>query len=241
MDKHFMLYYNHFSDMTIYVCIYVFTYVRPPVHREGFKAPGRAVTSTPAWVSRPLPLVGQWGWSVGEAIIGILISGISVMVFMGYVQQKWESAKLTNKPITDAKWFEHCFRAIGYQGGWLTAAALFFYARNQIYGRYFGVPVQTSLPWHKYLGATAFALYTAHGILAGWMYHRYKHEVLDNLSPYTSNRGFTNFFGCLSWACMLFMFIGALEFVRRRKYVVFIWSHQLWMPALLFAVFHAKV
>lgn len=124
------------------------------------------------------------------------------------------------------------------------ASAFIMYARNQIFARFWGVHYGISLPWHKWLGAFAFVLYTIHGIIAVYMYGAYPSKSWNlkvKILPWENGRGFENTMGIISWFCMLFFVLGALEIVRRRKYTIFIWSHQLWMPMVLFALFHAKV
>ena len=214
--------------------------------REGVRTP--TVTPSkgyPLWVTRPI--IKSFQLSYGNLLVLSTFISLNALQFLGYYHRKL-SMGIPPWLSPDQAKLNIAIGGVGFMASWNLAYSLFFYSRNQLMCRYTGMDMSRMILWHKYLASAAIWLYTIHGGMALYMYYHYDtpdksrwESVGSNLSPRAGNWSFDAFFGLLSWGCFVMIFLGATEPVRRKSYVLFMWSHQLWIPAILFGMFHTQV
>jgi NAD(P)H-flavin reductase len=93
------------------------------------------------------------------------------------------------------------------------------------------------LKYHIVFGYYALFMETLHTVYYLIAY-AIDNKFAESLFPWVDPYGFWNFMGLVGWICMMIMALTAIFKVRRWSYRLFYWSHQLYIPFLLFSVLH---
>jgi NAD(P)H-flavin reductase/DMSO/TMAO reductase YedYZ heme-binding membrane subunit len=93
------------------------------------------------------------------------------------------------------------------------------------------------LKYHIVFGYYALFMETLHTVYYLIVY-AVDNKFGESMFPWVDPYGFWNFMGLIGWICMMIMAFTAIFKVRRWNYRLFYWSHQLYIPFLLFSVLH---
>ncbi|KAF3780687.1 Ferric reduction oxidase 4, partial [Nymphaea thermarum] len=104
-----------------------------------------------------------------------------------------------------------------------------------------GLSFKESIRYHIWLGHTAMAVFTIHGLLYViiWASNNNLHEHDHVPCRCWYGRGWTsNVAGELSWLCGLSLWVTPLPYIRRKMFELFFYTHQLYVLFVFFYVLH---
>ncbi|XAR53696.1 Ferric-chelate reductase (NADH) [Bertholletia excelsa] len=109
-------------------------------------------------------------------------------------------------------------------------------ARGSILLRLIDIPFEQATRYHVWLGHLTMALFTLHGlfyVIAWTMQGRLKREIME-----WKDIGVANLPGVISLAAGLLMWVTSLRPVRRQKFELFFYTHQLYIVFVVFLALH---
>jgi hypothetical protein len=120
--------------------------------------------------------------------------------------------------------------------GWLTIAngglALLMASRTNLFAIILRVPSPVLLQYHRWIGIATVADATTHFAL------NIQHDIkTDQLADALSNRRIQ--VGIMAWLALAIMFVTSVNFIRRRWFEAFYYSHALFFVFVVGALIHA--
>ncbi|KAI8843023.1 ferric reductase like transmembrane component-domain-containing protein [Chytridium lagenaria] len=104
--------------------------------------------------------------------------------------------------------------------------------RNSILDMVFGIPFESALIWHRWIGTSGIALIAMHGglYLKSWSHYGKFHEKNMINRPHIFN-------GLIAFILLCLLFLLSLPIIRRRLFAFFYISHLILFPLILVFVF----
>lgn len=116
-------------------------------------------------------------------------------------------------------------------------------SRDSLFQRFFRVPFEQGLLYHRITSRILICLVTIHGSL--WYLYWIVHAARDTICSYDiscypntaiSSIGLT---GLTTWICMVILAIFALEYFRRKFFELFYITHHLFIVIITLAIIHS--
>ncbi|KAM3714978.1 hypothetical protein ACJW31_01G373300 [Castanea mollissima] len=197
------------------------------------KAPRFRLWTFPVLVDGPLGVV-----SAAE-LIGIILF-IVFVIWSAYVYTAVIIGTLPGDSTPKDKSFfivENLALRIGTIGLYCLAFLFIPVARGSVLLRLINIPFEQAIRYHVWLGHLTMLLFTVHGLLyvIAWTIEGH----LLKLILEWADAGVAHLAGVISLTAGLLMWMTSLYPVRRNKFELFIYTHQLYVIFIVFFAFHA--
>ncbi|KAI8905204.1 hypothetical protein EDD86DRAFT_212448 [Gorgonomyces haynaldii] len=140
--------------------------------------------------------------------------------------------------------FDKIFGWAGMAGVWDAGYCILFAVRENAFAKTVlgkdGGQYHRGLKYHIVFGYWSFGLITLHSLYYILAYLA-DNTLAEKILPWVNAYGFYNFYGLIAWICMILMIATSVFKVRRLNYRIFYWTHQLYVPFLLFSALHYYV
>jgi NAD(P)H-flavin reductase len=127
-----------------------------------------------------------------------------------------------------------------------TAYVLMPVTRHSIWAELFSVPYERALKYHRFLGWTMFMWTTIH--MGGkWLSWIKTNDFITIAVQFQSGKTKGNAYntavwtGELVWFMLVLLIVSAFNPVRRKRWELFFFTHQLYFPIFIFTVWHCAV
>ncbi|KAI8799491.1 hypothetical protein BJ742DRAFT_133279 [Cladochytrium replicatum] len=193
-----------------------------------------------AWIPRwRAPVVQGGSWSIGDfAILVTLIVCNGFWWFLPSLARILTAAK----PDYSARSLIKAFaRGAAYPALWDAALAITFVVRENYVAKsvlgHEGSEYHRLIRFHIGLGYSVFLFSTFHSLtyLVGYAVDG---TTFNSLTPWVSFNAYHNFWGLVGWLGLTLMVVTSIYKIRRKSYVVFYWTHQLYALFLLGIFMH---
>ncbi|CAN6461945.1 unnamed protein product [Victoria cruziana] len=219
-------------------CIYAHLVDRKSAakQRKGYgKGRGR-----PSWWNRPFIVKGPLGTvSAAELAFALMLLALLIWIFTNYLANglpkiTTASARRYNLQLWQVKlWSISIWLA--FVGVLCTALLFIPVSRGSEILKVAGLSFEESVRYHIWLGHTAMATFTIHGLfyVIIWASNNDLHEMLTWVRVGTSNVA-----GELALLFGLALWVTTLPYIRRKMFELFFYTHQLYVLFVVFYVFH---
>ncbi|KAJ3108734.1 hypothetical protein HDU97_000132 [Phlyctochytrium planicorne] len=200
----------------------------------------------------------RWRVAMGSKVVGVWSLGDIMMVLALIVcNGLWWGAPVASRLIkppvshhhhggstafTIRKLFDKIAGWAGWAGFWNGATAILFAVRDNHLLKHSLRSHTTSsyhhtIRYHVGLGIVCFLQETFHTLyfIIAWAVDQ---RLNESLLPWVNGMAYGNFAGLISWIALLIVAVTSIAKVRRWKYGVFYWSHQLYIVFVAFALVH---
>ncbi|XP_062000740.1 ferric reduction oxidase 2-like isoform X1 [Rosa rugosa] len=196
-----------------------------------------AMWKQPMLVKGPLGIVSGIELTFFIMFIALLIWSISTYLTNGFDKITPQSAAKSHEKVWEAK-LESASLRLGLVGNICLALLFFPVARGSSILPLFGLTSEASIKYHIWLGNIVMVLFTAHGIcyIIYWavtdqIFQMIKWEKTD----------ISNIAGELSLLSGLAMWVTTIPRIRRKMFELFFYTHYLYIPFMVFFIFHVGV
>uniref|UniRef100_A0A453CKT2 FAD-binding FR-type domain-containing protein n=2 Tax=Aegilops tauschii subsp. strangulata TaxID=200361 RepID=A0A453CKT2_AEGTS len=232
--------------MTVYAFPVLFVYVVACVYlhlqqQKGGDPDTQRRTSTriaAAW-RRPVLVRGPLGIVTGIEL-AILLMFMALLVWFYYAYITVEFSKLRVKP-GEKLWqaeLEKAAKRLGSVGSLCCALLFLPVARGSSLLPLVGLTSEAGIKYHVWLGNTAMAIFTAHGLC--YVFFWASTDQIHLMTKWARTRA-SNVAGELALLCGLAMWATALPRIRRRMFELFFYAHHLYIPFIVFSALHMGV
>ncbi|KAJ3099550.1 hypothetical protein HDU97_002951 [Phlyctochytrium planicorne] len=128
----------------------------------------------------------------------------------------------------------------GWAGIWNAGASILFILRDNHLLKHLSPTLGTyhhQIRFHIYLGYLTLFHESFHSIYYLFAFYA-DNTFADNMFPWVSAAGYWNFAGLISWIALVVVALTSIYKVRRKAFGVFVWSHQLYVVFMFFALVH---
>ncbi|KAJ3130367.1 hypothetical protein HK098_002596 [Nowakowskiella sp. JEL0407] len=205
----------------------------------------RSSMDVPKWT-----LFKRWVWTKRDLIIGLVLILCNFLWWILPIVSRFSGRPIIfgdnrngeiKNGITLRSLGDQISRKSAWAGMWNAALAIVFAVReNHILKAMLGSEASEyhkRIRFHIALGYACLFHMTFHTL---WYLIAYTIDrtLETNMYPWLSNRGYFNFLGLISWLALCLMTFFSFSIVRRKKFVVFILFHQLYVVFLAAAFIH---
>lgn len=182
----------------------------------------------------------SFGLSVGEMLLLVVFIAMVVAQFLYFMYDHgWEGENLYESGAT-----ERAARSMGQVANLLVGLMILPIARNSIWTIVFGVSHEGLIIYHAWIGSLLFFVILIHMCLWWKVYDingTFQHDVWHIPTDYHSDN-FTIPMGWMTFIFMIvFMWLPAINWVRRAHYEVFYYLHHFSMVVFAFMLWHATM
>ncbi|XP_051143176.1 ferric reduction oxidase 2-like isoform X2 [Andrographis paniculata] len=196
----------------------------------------RTSLSQPVIVKGPLGIVSGIEVFFLVAFVSLLVWSISAYMYQMFKNISKESASKMEESVWEVR-LESVALLLGLVGNICLAFLFFPVARGSSILRQVGLTSESSIKYHIWLGHTALALFTAHGLcfVVFWASTHQISEVLkwDKVGP-------SNVAGEVALLSGIAIWITSQSPVRRKLFELFFYTHHLYLVFILFFIFHVS-
>jgi len=104
--------------------------------------------------------------------------------------------------------------------------------RNSVMVWFLGIPFDKTILYHRWLGRFTIVLVTLHSILA------YVSWAQGNLSIAAQQAQTIYIYGLVSWISALLLWISSIDWMRRQKFQLFLYSHYIFFAFYILGALH---
>ncbi|KAI9209619.1 uncharacterized protein BJ171DRAFT_436772 [Polychytrium aggregatum] len=181
-------------------------------------------------------------WSTAElAILVLLVLFNLAWIFVPIIIRMLPSPGRAPRVMNLYRWVRSIGVWTAYAGLWDAGLCVLFAIRENavmknILGKDAG-QYHRVIRFHIGLGYASFVMVTIHSLyfIIDFLYNQ---EFFEEMFPWLSNGGYENFYGFLSWLALIAMIITSVYKIRRSRYNVFYWTHQLYFVYFFCAWIH---
>jgi len=110
--------------------------------------------------------------------------------------------------------------------------------RNSVWLYVFGISYERAIKFHRWIAVLFVATVIVHGVLMGVYYQRTAQEGVDYIFRWSNEDKHWNLPGFIAGLTFVVQALFALWFVRRKAFELFMWTHMLFIVALVFTSLH---
>ncbi|XP_024176269.1 ferric reduction oxidase 2 isoform X1 [Rosa chinensis] len=196
-----------------------------------------AVWKQPMLVKGPLGIVSGIELTFFIMFIALLIWSISTYLTNGFKIITPQSAAKSHEKVWEAK-LESASLRLGVVGNICLSLLFFPVARGSSILPLFGLTSEASIKYHIWVGNILMVLFTAHGTcyIIYW-------AVTDQISQMIKweKTGISNIAGELALLSGLALWVATIPRIRRKMFELFFYTHYLYIPFMVFFIFHVGV
>ncbi|KAF3440643.1 hypothetical protein FNV43_RR18927 [Rhamnella rubrinervis] len=186
----------------------------------------------------PVFVEGPFGVVSAAELVGILLFAVFVVLSLcTYIMQILGSMsdQSSLKLISYSFWEDLGLRFASV--GILCLGFLFLpIARGSVLLRLIDIPFEHAVRYHVWMGHLTMLLFTLHGlsyVIAWTIEGNLQEKIME-----WENIGFANFAGVISLSAGLLMWVTSLYPVRKQKFELFFYTHQLYIVFVIFLAMH---
>ncbi|KAI9206383.1 uncharacterized protein BJ171DRAFT_422110 [Polychytrium aggregatum] len=204
----------------------------------------------PQWqvLKNSLPRPSYFGnpWSLGEVLVVLLLVACNLAwIFVPIIIELMDPESGSSTPLTPLaiayNWTKDISLWAAWAGLWDAGLCILFAIReNFVSKKLLGTEAgqyHRTIRFHIGLGYTSFLLMTLHSLFF-LISAIVQGKFVKTMLPWSSNYGYWNFAGLVSWVALVGMVATSVYKVRRSNYRVFYWTHQLYVVFFFFAFIH---
>ncbi|XP_057996131.1 ferric reduction oxidase 2 [Hevea brasiliensis] len=192
-----------------------------------------------AWCKRPVLAKGPLGIVTGIelSLLGMFFA-LMVWSLYSYLQAMFAYAAPTAASLGFQVWevkLEISALSLGLVGNVCLVFLFFPIARGSSVLQILGLTSEASIKYHIWLGHIAMTIFTAHG-LCYIIFWGKTHQLSQMLK--WDKHFISNVAGEIALLSGLIMWVTSLKRIRRKIFELFFYSHHLYIPFVVFYVFH---
>ncbi|XP_031477463.1 ferric reduction oxidase 7, chloroplastic-like [Nymphaea colorata] len=191
--------------------------------------------------THPVIVKGPLGVVSAAELIGIIAFAAYILwALPAYMIRDYTSGPFLAPSGTDLVHFGRCFsRRLGAVGFFCVAFLLIPTARGSILLRVLDIPFEHAIRYHKWLGHVTLILLTLHGlvVILIWI----AQGTLQAKIILWQTDGIAHCPGAVSLLAGLLMWLTSLSPVRRKRFELFYYTHQLYAVFIIFAALHVGI